>query len=104
MGRWVGCKEKVFGSLASNKESVIVNTLCVGNWLHSFCREIGCTLFVGKSVRNHTSCVRVRHSFCYSFGFCHASTVGLHTGLHNVLILPSYTRYSTKVVFTRFRS
>ena len=28
------------------------------------------------------------YPFRYSFGFCHASTVGLHTGLHNVLILP----------------
>jgi hypothetical protein len=47
---------------------------------------------------------RVLNPFRYSFGFCHASTVGLHTGLHNVLILSSYTRYSTKVVFTKFPS
>ena len=47
---------------------------------------------------------RVLNHFRYSFGFCHASTVGLHKGLHNLLILPSYTRYSTKVVFTKFPS
>jgi len=40
VGRWVGCREKVFGSPASSKESVIVNSLCVGYWVHSFCREI----------------------------------------------------------------
>jgi len=31
---------------------------------------------------------RVLNPFRYSFGFCHASTVGLHKGLHNLLILP----------------
>jgi hypothetical protein len=28
--------------------------------------------------------------FRYSFGFCHASTVGLHTGLHNMSILSRF--------------
>jgi hypothetical protein len=32
----------------------------------------------------------ITNPFRYSFGFCHASTVGLHTGLHNVLILPRF--------------
>jgi hypothetical protein len=49
------CREKVFGSLASNKESVLFNSLCVGNRLCFFCREIFCTFFVEKSVRNHTN-------------------------------------------------
>ncbi len=30
MGRWVGCREKVFGSLPSNMESLLFNSLCVG--------------------------------------------------------------------------
>jgi len=83
---------------AANLNNTTINECTRGRgmpWRHCFWKGISVGVIVrGRFFRLvfflYRRVLYNTNPFHYSFGFCHASTVGLHTGLHNVLILPGF--------------